>query len=209
MRIILITSLTILLIGCTKSSEYKLNFSKIVLPENSNLQGYALDAVLAEDENYSSNFLYENCKLETDKTIYKPGEQIILTVENNTGKPMYFYPKEASDDADYYLVEDAGKAHYKSYLVSENPAFVTNVTYPDPAVLHLLFKAVNEKTAADLGCDSFKEPLSSGNKIIFMVTLPERAGFYRFGIQRYSHNPSQEVPDNGLIYSNLFQVTAD
>lgn len=207
MKRIPVLSLLLILISCGKA-DYELDFSNLDFPENSRSNDASLDSILELNNKLSVYSSGEDYTCQTDKTVYLVGEEITLTVKNNTSFPLYFFPDEMEGARSRMFLPDDYKESFKKNLVSQNPAITGFVMSSSPSFVCLYFGGIDEFIASEMGLNAFKEPLEAGKSMTFQIVMPDRTGHYQFSIARYAHEPEGFGlwGLNNFLMSNTFQI---
>lgn len=206
-----------ILLSCQKENRIELDFNGFDFPQTETADLEHLDSILSEHKTHVQLSESDGIYCYTDKTEYALGEQVILTIENNSKEITEFlYPGIMEDAKQLMNLEmmnrsiDQLKDEFDKVLISKNPAFVGQVSYSNPAFVYLMIDAMGKSTADKFGYDHFGKALKPGEKMVFQVDLPNRAGFYSFLFVKHSHDPNnQEIwgLNKFIYYSNAFEVS--
>lgn len=192
---------------------YSIDFSSKEFPGTSKLSKTEKDSLLrAEDAYYKTRF-DKNLKAETDRMKYLVGEEIILTVVNNTKETEYFCESKESSQNHFDAFPNVYKSDQENYLnglVSKNPGIIGKLYFNDPLLIGLYLEGTNAVVASKIGFEAFDQPLDPGEKMSFRITMPKRAGYYRCLIRRYSPDSPQTwtYGMDPFIVSNTFEILA-
>lgn len=201
----------ILFVLAACGSGYSVDYSSMDFPAYSKKNRAFTDSVLRAEERIHQIGFDKKLHAKTDRKKYLLGEEIVLTVVNNTGQIEYFYPSEAESkrSLESFLIDDEElKKLYRKAVVSEGNGLLGGISYSDPCLIGLHLSGSNSATVSELGFEGFDQPLESGKTMVFNVKMPQRTGHYYFLIKRYSHD-SDGIGlwgANQFIYSNLFEI---
>ncbi len=198
------------LVSC--SGGYAVDFSAIDFPGTSKLDKDGIDSVLKAQH---AGFIEEpddSVKVGTDRKIYHFGEEVILSVTNNSSEIQYFY--EANEDSKRYFdafpdLSKSKKEEYEKKLISKDPGIMGVVYYQDPCLINLRIDGMNSVVGSKLGLEGFDKPLNPGESMTFNVKMPRRPGYYRFLITRHTafgKSPLWEFGSKLYIISNSFEI---
>lgn len=198
------------LVSC--SGGYSVDFNAIHFPGASKLNKYQIDSVLKAQH---AEFIEEpddSVKAGTDRKTYHFGEEVVLSVTNNSSEIQYFY--EANEDSKSYFdafpgMSKSKKEEYQNKLISKDPAIMGVVYYPDPCFINLRIDGMNSVIGSKLGLEGFDKPLNPGESMTFNVKMPRRAGYYRFLMTRhtpYGKSALWEFGSKLYIISNSFEI---
>lgn len=212
-RIFLIFSLILLsillLFFFRSNSDYSVDFTSLKFPPASTRNKTFVDSILKAEKQV--NLFGEKLTLVTDHTKYAVGEEVELTITNNTGKTEYFYPgdQESARILALPLLNTANAKAAKNSFISKANGIRGDIFYSDPSFLSLSLWGENPLVASKYGMEGFDDPLESGDKMMFHIKMPKRPGFYCFVVPRFSHD-SEDIGywgANRFIPSNVFEIT--
>jgi hypothetical protein len=187
------------------------DYRSLDFPSKSKKDQPFIDSLMKAEKQIHKIAFDKKLQAQTDQKKYHLGEEITLTVVNNTDKTEYFYPSASESkralEAYDYNPEDLKKLYLKVVISKEN-GLLGGMSYFDPSFIGLHLSGSNSDAVSKLGYKGFDQPLKSGKSFTFKVKMPKRAGQYYFQIKRYSHG-TNEIGfwgANQFIYSNTFEI---
>ena len=194
----------------TMNRDYYLDYTSLDFPPASTKSNQFIDSVLRTVNERRTNLFDKSLTFTTDRKKYKIGEEIELTVTNNTGETEYFYPSDEESARSLDLpINKRYEEAFKKSLVSKRDGIRGEVHYSDPCLIDLFLCGENSLVASKYGFEGFEKPLKSGEKLVFQIKLPERPGFYDFVLVRFSYDKKGigYWGANRFIHSTIFEIT--
>lgn len=196
--------LVVLLLASCGDHSYSIDFNSLQFPEI-NETSVGTDVELYREIKLYSEKSPGEVRAVTDKTVYQPGEEVVLTIENHSNLTEYFYPSDEQVKQRERLFSN--KSLYLKSLVSKDPGIKCELLFNDPRLVFLILEGTNSLESSEYGIKGFDEPLDPGEKMVFKMKLPKRPGRYQISLIRYSHGKERfTFGVNAFIYSNIFEV---
>lgn len=196
--------LTFLMLTACGDRSYPVDFSSREFPEIREEMNVEADLELyREIERYSNHS--SDVKAETDKKTYRAGEEVVLTIHNNSQSTEYFYPSDEQVKRRETLIHS--KSLYLKSLVSKDPAIHGDLMFHDARLVFLVLEGTNSLESSEYGMDGMNESLDPGEKMVFRIKMPKRQGRYIVSLMRFSPGPENfPFGANAFIQSNVFEV---
>ncbi|MGV3611888.1 MAG: hypothetical protein ACO1N0_13110 [Fluviicola sp.] len=196
-----------------RNSVYSADFTSLKFPPASTKSKDFVDSILKAEK--PVNIFGKELKIVTDRKKYGIGEEVELTITNNTGKTEYFYPSDEESNRILELMKNstyndkAFEEAAKNSFISKANGIHGDILYDDPSFLSLSIWGENTLVASKYGIEGFDDPLKSGDKMVFHIKMPKRPGFYYFVVPRFSHDSKSigYAGANRFIPSNVFEIT--
>jgi len=203
-KVYLIILILVVNSACTQNI-YKVDFRKVKFPEkvpqtDISSRKWPIDAWLSK-----ASTCY------TDKSSYKFGETIEVTVRNDDSDTVFFFPNkiEVTPWGVFMdpLTGQVNNDEVRKYLISETPAISGYSEIESPSFVSLHIFSIYQSTASAVGLESFQQYLAPGEKMTFYVKMPDRPDTYRLFFQKYSHEPNKVLAGSKRYYvSNSFEI---
>ncbi len=193
-----------------------LDFSNMEKPEQKFEDEYPLDTALSRaHEMYKINKKW-GCYMETDRSVYGAGEEILVTLYNKAGEgaqTIYLYPSDEEalrPIRAYNLFEpkELKDDDYNKNAVSRDPLIHGFFQVSHEDLYSLTFYGIPEVISSKFDLNPFEKSLEPGEEFKFKIIPPKVKGYYVIYAFKWSHDPDG-IGTWGLnksSSSNVFEI---